>query len=150
MRKVTTANGENLVYFHFFVIRHTNWTSLAQGFFLGWVRAQGLTPDMPGGSENASEPYQYSPKKRCIRYQVITLPPFEEGENLWGDTSLRLEGLLHDVNAGLPWHIHWVASTEWNTTTTEGGWDIFTPLTVVANIFMRNGAYPSMFIGRDI
>ena len=45
-----------------FVLRPTYRTSMPQGLFLGWVRAQGLSPHVPSISKNASNPVGISLK----------------------------------------------------------------------------------------
>ena len=51
-------------------------------------------------------PHQHSPKKGCLKCQMINLAPL-------GRWPLKFEeGWPHDVNAYLPWHPHHVALIE--------------------------------------
>ena len=71
-----------------FVFRPTNRTSMAQGLFFRWVRAQGRSPHTPGISKNASGPVGIPLKKGRLRRQAMNLTP-PTGFRTWKTAPLR-------------------------------------------------------------
>ena len=82
-----------------FVVRPTDWTSVAQDLFR-WFQALSRGQDTAGGTENASGPFGIPLKRGCLRRKAINLaPPKRVYEPMWlADTYLS----ALDMNAGFP------------------------------------------------